>query len=90
METTIEFNEVTRKLPKHLHKFIVKQPYENYTAQNHAVWRYVMRMNIDYLSKVAHSSYINGLDKVGITTDKIPMMDGMNRILRDWLGCCFC
>jgi len=82
METTIKFNEVTRKLPKHLHKFIVKQPYEDYTAQNHAVWRYVMRMNIDYLSKVAHSSYINGLDEVGITTDKIPMMEGMNRILK--------
>jgi phenylalanine-4-hydroxylase len=83
METTIEFNEVTRKLPKHLHKFIVKQPYENYTAQNHAVWRYVMRMNIDYLSKVAHNSYLSGLDKVGITTNKIPMMEGMNRILKE-------
>lgn len=83
METTIKFNEVTRKLPKHLHKFIVKQPYEDYTAQNHAVWRYVMRMNIDYLSKVAHDSYVDGLYKVGIATDKIPMMEGMNRILKE-------
>ena len=30
----IELNSVTKKLPKHLHKFIVKQPYEDYTAQN--------------------------------------------------------
>lgn len=83
MDTTINFNEVTRKVPKHLHKFIVKQPYEDYTAQNHAVWRYVMRINVDYLSKVAHKSYTKGLDKVGITIDTIPMMEGMNRILKE-------
>lgn len=46
-----KFNSVTKRLPKHLHKFIVKQPYEEYTAQNQAVWRYVMRLNIDYLKK---------------------------------------
>ena len=83
METHFEMNEVTRKLPKHLHKFIVKQPYEEYTAQNQAVWRYVMRMNVDYLSKVAHKSYISGLAKTGISLDKIPRMEGMNRILKE-------
>ncbi|MDT0553406.1 aromatic amino acid hydroxylase [Urechidicola vernalis] len=83
METHFEFNEVTKKLPFHLHKFIVRQPYEEYTAQNHAVWRYVMRLNVDYLSKVAHNSYVKGLDKVGITIDEIPRMEGMNRILSD-------
>ena len=64
-----ELNEVTRKLPDHLHKFIVRQPYEEYTAQNQAVWRYVMRMNVDYLSKVAHGSYEEGLSKTGILID---------------------
>jgi len=78
-----ELNEVTKKLPKHLHKFIVRQPYEEYTAQNQAVWRYVMRMNVDYLSKVAHGSYYEGLEKTGITIDNIPRMAGMNRILKD-------
>ncbi|WP_405564674.1 aromatic amino acid hydroxylase [Polaribacter sp. Asnod6-C07] len=76
-------NEVTQKLPKHLHKFIVKQPYDEYTAQNQAVWRYVMRMNIDYLSKVAHKSYMPGLQKTGISTENIPRMEGMNRILKE-------
>ncbi|MEQ9308813.1 MAG: aromatic amino acid hydroxylase [Balneolaceae bacterium] len=78
-----ELNEVTKKLPKHLHKFVVRQPYEEYTAQNQAVWRYVMRMNVDYLSKVAHGSYKEGLEKTGITIDNIPRMAGMNRILKD-------
>lgn len=83
MSKTIKFNKVTKKLPKHLHKFIVKQPYKDYTAQNQAVWRYVMRMNIAYLSKVAHTSYTEGLEKTGISTERIPKMSGMNRILKD-------
>lgn len=83
MSLHFELNEVTRKLPKHLHKFIVRQPYEEYTYQNQAVWRYVMRMNIDYLSKVAHQSYIPGLDITGILVNEIPRMEGMNRILKE-------
>lgn len=83
MDIHFELNEVTKKLPKHLHKFIVKQPYEEYTAQNHAVWRYVMQINVDYLSKVAHNSYLEGLEKTGISIEKIPEMEGMNRILKE-------
>jgi phenylalanine-4-hydroxylase len=83
MESRFELNEVTKKLPKHLHKFIVKQPYGEYTSQNQAVWRYVMRMNIDYLGKVAHKSYLKGLVKTGISLDTIPEMEGMNRILKE-------
>ena len=78
-----QLNDVTKKLPKHLHKFVVQQPYEEYTPQNQAVWRYVMRINVDYLSKVAHSSYISGLLKTGISTEDIPYMAGMNRILKE-------
>lgn len=83
MENHLVLNEVTKKLPKHLHKFIVKQPYEEYTAQNQAVWRYVMRLNVDYLKRVAHKSYTKGLKKTGISIDAIPHMEGMNRILKE-------
>lgn len=76
-------NSVLEKLPYHLRDFILKQPYDEYTAQNQAVWRYVMRKNIDYLGKVAHESYIPGLAKAGITTEEIPRMEGMNRILKE-------
>ena len=83
MNSHFELNEVTQKLPKHLHKYIVNQSYEEYTAQNQAVWRYVMRINVNYLSKVAHSSYVEGLKKAGISIEGIPRMEGMNRILKD-------
>ena len=83
MESHFELNEITKKLPKHLHKYIVKQPYSEYTAQNQAVWRYVMRLNTDYLSKVAHNSYTKGLKKTGVSVNNIPKMEGMNRILKE-------
>ena len=69
MNKPIKFNKVTKRLPKHLLKFIEKQPYKNYTAQNQAVWRYVMRMNVDYLGMVAHESYLKGLDITGISVE---------------------
>jgi phenylalanine-4-hydroxylase len=76
-------NSVLEKLPYHLRDFILKQPYDEYTAQNQAVWRYVMRKNMDYLRNVAHESYIPGLAKAGISVEEIPRMEGMNRILKE-------
>jgi phenylalanine-4-hydroxylase len=42
-----------------------------------------MRQNVQYLSKVAHGSYLDGLKKTGISIDEIPHMYGMNRILKE-------
>lgn len=77
-----ESNEVIDQLPKHLLDLIIDQPYNAYTPQDHAVWRYVMRRNVKYLSKVAHHSYVDGLRQTGVEIDFIPQMYGMNRILR--------
>jgi phenylalanine-4-hydroxylase len=83
MSTKIKSNPLLDRLPKHLKQFIKAQDYNNYTPINQAVWRYVMRKNVDYLSKVAHNSYLEGLKKTGIEVDRIPSMYGMNRILSD-------
>ena len=83
MNSTIESNPLLDRLPKHLKQFIKPQDYSDYTPINQAVWRYVMRKNVDYLSKVAHSSYLQGLKKTGIEIDNIPSMYGMNRILTE-------
>jgi phenylalanine-4-hydroxylase len=79
----IEMNPILEKLPKHLMSLVIDQPYNEYTAQDHAVWRYVMRQNVRYLSEVAHGSYLDGLKKTGISIDSIPHMYGMNRILKE-------
>ena len=83
METQFESNPLIERLPKHLKQFIKPQVYEDYTPINQAVWRYVMRKNVDYLSKVAHNSYLEGLQKTGLEIDNIPNMYGMNRILKE-------
>ncbi len=83
MNTKIETNPLLDRLPKHLKQFIKPQDYSDYTPINQAVWRYVMRKNVDYLSKVAHHSYLDGLKKTGIEVDNIPSMYGMNRILTE-------
>ena len=83
MEKISISNKVLEKLPNHLRIFMVPQPYQEYTAQNQAVWRYVMKINMEYLHKMAHSSYLDGLKKAGISIDEIPKMEGMNRILKN-------
>ncbi|AWM14245.1 aromatic amino acid hydroxylase [Flavobacterium sediminis] len=83
MNTAFESNPLIDRLPAHLKQFIKPQNYEEYTPINQAVWRYVMRKNVDYLSKVAHESYLEGLQKTGIDIESIPSMYGMNRILKE-------
>jgi phenylalanine-4-hydroxylase len=83
MKATIESNPLIERLPAHLKQFIKPQDYSDYTPINQAVWRYVMRKNVNYLSKVAHESYLNGLKKTGLEIDHIPNMYGMNRILKE-------
>lgn len=79
----IETNPILDRLPKHLTQFIKPQNYEDYSAIDQAVWRYAMRKNVDYLSQVAHNSYLEGLKQTGISIDAIPNMYGMNRILKE-------
>ncbi|MBO6607965.1 aromatic amino acid hydroxylase [Psychroserpens sp.] len=83
MQTPIESNPLIDRLPPHLKQFIKPQNYEDYSPIDQAVWRYVMRKNVSYLSKVAHNSYVKGLEMTGISIDDIPSMYGMNRILKD-------
>lgn len=83
MISNIESNSLLDRLPPHLKQYIKAQDYEQYTPINQSVWRYVMRKNVAYLSKVAHESYLSGLEQTGISIDTIPSMYGMNRILKE-------
>ena len=76
-------NELIDRLPRHLKQFIKPQNYQDYSPVNQAVWRYVMRRLLNYLTEVAHSSYLTGLEKTGVSIQEIPNMYGMNRILKE-------
>jgi len=83
MLENIEINPFIERLPPHLKQFIKPQNYKLYTYQDQAVWRHVMRKNVEFLSQVAHGSYLAGLKKTGLSIDRIPSMYGMNRILKE-------
>src|ERR1700753_2539216 len=74
-------NPQVAALPAHLRQYIVDQHYEHYTPVDHAVWRYVMRQNYSYLKDVAYYPYISGLEKAGLTIEKIPSLQEMNNAL---------
>jgi phenylalanine-4-hydroxylase len=74
-------NPQVAALPAHLKQFIVEQHYEHYTPVDHAVWRYVMRQNYSYLKDIAYYPYIPGLEKAGLSIEKIPNLQEMNDAL---------
>lgn len=79
MENFNDFNNPqVAKLPRHLRQFIVDQHYEKYTPIDQAVWRYVMRQNYSYLKQVAYYPYIKGLQRAGLSIERIPDLQTMN------------
>jgi phenylalanine-4-hydroxylase len=74
-------NPQVAALPAHLKQFIVEQNYDHYTPIDHAVWRYVMRQNYNYLKDIAYYPYIPGLTKAGLSIEKIPNLQEMNDAL---------
>lgn len=70
-----------QQLPQHLKKYIVSQNYKKYTSIDHAVWRYVLRQLKSFLSKNAHESYLDGLEKTGIEIEQIPSIESISQKL---------
>ncbi|MFM6927436.1 MAG: aromatic amino acid hydroxylase [Bdellovibrio sp.] len=71
-------------LPPHLRKYVVEQNYEKYTPIDQAVWRYILRQLKSFLSKNAHESYVEGLDKTGIEIERIPRIENISKKLQEF------
>jgi phenylalanine-4-hydroxylase len=65
-------------VPGHLRRFIVRQDYEKYNEQDHAVWRFVVLQTHSRLLSTAHEAYAKGFEAAGISVDRIPRIDEMN------------
>src|SRR5204862_5346677 len=74
-------NKAVASLPKHLLQFAVDQRYDDYTAVDHAVWRFIMRQNTFFLREYAHKVYFQGLLNTCISFERIPRTEEMNDIL---------
>ncbi len=79
MTTSIKTNEI--KIPAHLKQYVCEQQYHQYTAIDHAVWRYVMRQNMNFLDGRAHGAYVEGLKVSGMKVDSLPNVEEMNASL---------
>tara|TARA_B110001454_G_scaffold219182_2_gene250936 strand:- start:952 stop:2703 length:1752 start_codon:yes stop_codon:yes gene_type:complete len=68
-------------LPDHLKKYIVDQSDQKYTPKEQAIWRYILRQLKNYLKDHAHESYLDGLEKTGISSEEIPLIKDISRHL---------
>ncbi len=70
-----------KAIPSHLREFITEQDTTQYHPIDHAVWRYLLRQLKNFLSVHAHSCYLEGLEKTGITVDQIPSISSISEKL---------
>lgn len=68
---------ITQLTPKHLASHISPQFYDEYTPTDHAVWRFVLRLNLHTLEGKAHPFYIEGLKKTGMGPERLPNVEKM-------------
>ena len=71
------------KIPNHLRPYIVSQDYDDYTAIDHACWRFIMRISKQFFKDHAHHPYLDGLKDTGITIDSIPQISDMDDKLQE-------
>ncbi|WP_372781563.1 aromatic amino acid hydroxylase [Litorivivens sp.] len=75
------YQNLIDNLPSHLRLFVKEQDYAQYSPKDHTAWRFLMRMLTRQLSQSAHPVYLEGMEKTGITLDRIPTIEGMNEKL---------
>lgn len=73
--------EVLTELPRHLARYVVDQDYSRYTPEDQAVWRHILKQLVRFLSVHAHPCYRDGLERTGITLDRIPRIEVMSEHL---------
>lgn len=74
----------TKALPAYLKRFVAEQDYDSYTSRDHASWRYIMRQNSAFFSKYAVPIYLEGLEKTGISLERIPRISEMDSCLSEF------
>lgn len=65
--------------------YTVDQPYESYTEEEHARWRFLYERQSDLLKSYAAQEFIDGLGRLN-AGQAIPRLDDANRVLRQATG----
>ena len=72
------------KIPEHLMPHVAIQSAAQYTAIDHAAWRYILRVSRKFFAENAHPTYLAGLEETGISSDRIPLISEMDQKLRQF------
>ncbi|QSE96175.1 phenylalanine 4-monooxygenase [Fulvivirga lutea] len=64
----------------------MQQVYDNYTVEDHKVWKILFDRQIKNLPTAATAEYLAGLDRINFTNDEIPNFEKTNKILREATG----
>lgn len=67
-------------------KNVMRQQYENYTAEDFEVWKILFERQIVNLPQAATSEFMDGLDRIHFTADRIPNFDHVNKLLKEITG----
>lgn len=69
------------ELPDYLKQYVSQQNYEAYTHRDQAVWRFIMKQNVEFFKTYAVEPYVAGLEKTGVPIEEIPHIERMNDAL---------
>jgi phenylalanine-4-hydroxylase len=78
------------RVPHNLRRHVVEQDYTQYTEIDQAVWRFVLLQTYQRLAQTAHPAYRSGLEKTGISVERIPRIAEMSACLErfGWSAVC--
>lgn len=65
---------------------IVEQPWADYSASDHDVWRQLYERQRQILVGRASDEFLIAQDAMGMTPDRIPKFEDINRVMRDATG----
>ena len=68
--------------------FLVKQEYENYTAEQHSVWSELVRRRLPQVRDYACREYLEGYDIIGLSEDRLPNLGEITGRLKPRTGWC--
>ena len=78
----MESHSITEEIPKYLRPYIAHQDPTLYTFIDHAAWRFILKVSKAFFIQNAHQKYLDGLRQTGISTERVPLIEEMDRCLR--------
>jgi phenylalanine-4-hydroxylase len=64
----------------------IHQPYELYSDENHATWGRLLGRMHDHWERYANERFLQGMDKLRFSADRIPRLEDVNRFMQPLTG----